>query len=182
VLHDLLKDCLEENLHKRFPKLQFCLNGYGMTELGLAVTISYSHKQLGGVYDGNVVKFVDSDTGEALGPNQVGEFLVRPPHHMKGYLNRPEEEKAFFASDGFCRTGDLGHYDEEGVMYYDGRIKDLIKPAGCHHVYPQEIEDIIHKMQGVVEVALSGRSTCTCNFHTYGTYVGTIKMFVSSLN
>lgn len=55
-----------------------------------------------------------------------------------GYLNRPEENAKFFGEDGFFHTGDLGHYDEDGTMYFDGRIKELIKYMNVH-LYPIEV-------------------------------------------
>ena len=42
---------------------------------------------------------------------------------MLGYVNRPEENRQFFGDDGFCHSGDLGHYDEKGMLYFDGRLK-----------------------------------------------------------
>ncbi len=134
-----------------FPNVVGIFNGYTLTELGSFATIWLSHECLGPLQPGNVVKITDVDSGAALGPNARGEIVVRPPIHMKEYLNRPEETKAFLDEDGFCHTGDLGHYDEEGLLYFDGRIKELIKPQG-NHVHPQEIEDIIQKIPGVIEV------------------------------
>ena len=46
---------------------------------------------------------------------------------MKGYLNRPEETANFFAEDGFVHTGDLAHYNEKGVLFFDGRHKAQIR-------------------------------------------------------
>ncbi len=54
------------------------------------------------------VKIVDPLTGELQEPNQVGEIVAKNQTMMKGYLNRPEENKKFFCEDGFARTGDLG--------------------------------------------------------------------------
>ena len=91
------------------------------------ITVSPSPKNLGAIASGTQAKIVDPDTEEILGPNQIGEIYAKCDLVMKGYLNRPEEDKKFFAPDGFIRTGDLGHYDDNGTMYFDGRNKDLIK-------------------------------------------------------
>ncbi len=76
---------------------------------------------------------------------QVGEIWVNTDVMMKGYLKRPEEDQLFFSPDGFARTGDLGHYDLDGVVYFDGRFKDLIKYNNIH-VHPMEIESVISKV------------------------------------
>ena len=74
---------------------------------------------------------------------------------MKGYLNRPEDTAKFFASsdEGFVHTGDLGHYDDSGVLYFDGRHKELIKYK-YFHVYPLEIENIINSHPDVIEAKI----------------------------
>jgi acyl-CoA synthetase (AMP-forming)/AMP-acid ligase II len=61
----------------------------------------------------------------------------------------------FRTKDGFCRTGDLGHYDEDGILYFNGRLKDLIKYQG-NHLYPKELESIIQKHPAVAEVVVFG--------------------------
>ena len=61
----------------------------------------------------------------------------------------------FRTKDGFCWTGDLGHYDEHGILYFNGRNKDLIKHNG-HHLYPKEMETIIQKHPCVAEVVVFG--------------------------
>ncbi len=83
-------------------------------------------------------------------------MVAKAPLHMKGYLNRPEEDAKIFAADGFVKTGDLGHYDEEGIVYFDGRHKELIKYKNCH-LYPKELEDVIMKHPGVIEAGVFGK-------------------------
>ena len=82
--------------------------------------------------------------------------MTKPVCHMKGYLNKPEETAKFFAQDGFLHTGDLGHYDELGQLFFDGRLKELIKYKN-HHVYPLEIENVICTHPSVFEAAVFGR-------------------------
>ena len=89
--------------------------------------MSTTPHNIGAIGRGTVAKIVDPDTEETLGPNKTGEIYAKCEFHMLGYLNRPDENKKFFAPDGFIRTGDLGHYDEKGILYFDGRNKDLIK-------------------------------------------------------
>ena len=128
---------------------------YGMSELILLVTLSMTPEYLGYVSAHNEVKIADPDTEEGLGPNQEGEIMVRQPHFMVGYLNRPEENAKFFGKDGFAHTGDLGYYDENLTMYYGGRLKELIKFEN-RHIYPKEIEEEILKVKGVKDVGVFG--------------------------
>ena len=100
---------------------------------------------------------MDPETKEAVGPNKVGEFAVRMSFGcMLRYLNSPEENKHFFGEDGYMHLGDLGHYDDDGVIYYDGRHKDLIKYKNSH-LYPKEIEDLLMKLPGISEAAVFGK-------------------------
>ena len=78
-----------------------------------------------------------------------------PKATMIGYLNRPEEEAKFRGKDGFNHTGDLAKYDEEGILYYEGRLKELIKYQNIH-IYPQEIEEAILANGSVEEAGVFG--------------------------
>ena len=121
--------------------------------------VSTSQTNCGGLYSAmEALKFVDEETGESVGPGIVGEFAVKPSSYtvMLGYLNHKEENEHFFGKDGFLYLGDLGHYDENGVIFYDGRKKDLIKYKNSH-LYPKELEDLIMKHQDVEDVAVFGK-------------------------
>ena len=72
-------------------------------------------------------QFVNPETRDVRGPNEIGEICVKNPYTMLGYLNRPKHTKEFFDSDGFARTGDLGYYDDEGDIFFVDRLKELIK-------------------------------------------------------
>ena len=82
--------------------------------------------------------------------------MVKMEIYMKGYLNRPDDNAKFFAEDGFIHTGDLGHYDNNGILYFDGRFKELIKYQNCH-MYPLEIENTICSHPDVIEAAVFGK-------------------------
>lgn len=69
----------------------------------------------------------DDPTGTPLGPNEMGELLVRGPQVMKGYYNRPEENVFL---DGWLRTGDMMSYNEDGFLFISDRLKELIKVKG----------------------------------------------------
>jgi 4-coumarate--CoA ligase len=71
-------------------------------------------------------------------------------------LNRPEENAKFFGKDGFVHTGDLARYDENGILFFEGRHKDLIKYKNCH-LYPLEIENIITAHPDVADAGVFGQ-------------------------
>ena len=75
---------------------------------------------------------------------------------MIGYLNNQEENDKFFGSDGFLHSGDLGHYDDRGSLYFDGRLKELIKYKNFH-LYPNELEEIILSHKDVQDAAVFGK-------------------------
>jgi acyl-CoA synthetase (AMP-forming)/AMP-acid ligase II len=100
------------------------------------------------------VRVVD-DAGAAITPGDMGEVLVRGPHIMKGYWNRPEAT-AEAIRDGWLYTGDLATVDKEGFVYIQDRIKDMIISGG-ENVYPAEIENAILSHPGVQDVAVIGQ-------------------------
>ena len=111
---------------------------------------------LGFVMPGIQVKILDIDSGDALGPGEVGEIVAKGPFMTPGYWKKPEKNEELFTNDGFMRIGDMGHYDDDGLLHYDGRQKELMKPSGID-VFPFELEEIIAKHPGVKEVAVFGR-------------------------
>ena len=127
-----------------------------MTEIGGTLAWTFNLKILGVVHPDSVLKIVNPDSGQLCGPNETGEILAKSSCYMKSYLNRPEETANFFAADGFVHTGDLAHYDANGWLYFDGRLKELIKYKN-YHLYPLEIEEIIAAHPEVLEVAVFGK-------------------------
>ncbi|MFE7315929.1 AMP-binding protein [Streptomyces sp. NPDC057555] len=79
--------------------------------------------------------------GTSLPAHEVGEIQLRGPGMMAGYLGRPDETAAAFA-DGWFHTGDLGHLDEEGRVYFRGRLKDMIRRSG-ENVSAAELEEVL---------------------------------------
>ena len=73
---------------------------------------------------------------------------------MAGYWNNAEAT-AQVLRDGWLRTGDLGRLDEEGYLFLSGRRSDMIK-TGAHRVHPQDIEEVLAEIDGVVESAVVG--------------------------
>lgn len=70
-----------------------------------------------------------------------GELLVRGPGVFDGYLDAPDS-RSCFTEDGFYRTGDIGHFDEDGFLHLDGRKVDLIKTSTGHRISPSRVESV----------------------------------------
>ena len=95
---------------------------------------------------GNVVKMVDQDTGAVVPMGMIGEFCVKGPTLMSGYLGKAPED--CFDAEGFYHTGDGGYIDEEGRFFWSGRLTDMIKTGGAN-VAPLEVDEVIARYPGV---------------------------------
>ena len=98
---------------------------------------------------------IRDDDGNEISPGQPGEICIRGPQVMVGYWNRPDETAKVMTADGFFKTGDIGIMDERGYFKIVDRKKDMILVSGFN-VYPNEIEDVVAKHPGVLEVAAVG--------------------------
>jgi long-chain acyl-CoA synthetase len=98
---------------------------------------------------------VKDEEGRRLGVGEIGELCIKGPQVMKGYWNRPEETANVIDAEGWLHTGDMARMDEKGFFYIVDRKKDMILVSGFN-VYPNEIEDVIALMPGVLEVAAVG--------------------------
>lgn len=97
-------------------------------------------------FEGMRVRIVDTASGRPLPPGQVGEIQIRGPHVMRGICRRRRED--VFTVDGYYPTGDLGHLDDDGFMFYHGRADDMFKVSGAT-VYPSEVEQALRTVDGV---------------------------------
>jgi long-chain acyl-CoA synthetase len=97
----------------------------------------------------------DPVSGTPLGPGAVGEVWLRGPNVTPGYFNRPVETAAALTADGWLRTGDGGHLDEQGYLFLSDRIKDMIVSGG-ENVYPVEVEEALAQHPDVADVAVIG--------------------------
>ncbi len=95
------------------------------------------------------------DDGQEVAPGQPGEIAIRGPQVMAGYWQRPDETAKVMTADGFFRTGDVGLMDERGHFRIVDRKKDMILVSGFN-VYPNEIEDVLSQLPGVLECAAVG--------------------------
>lgn len=107
----------------------------------------------GKAFPGTQVKILD-ESGQQLGPNQVGEIIFRGPGMMKGYYNRPLAT-AEAIKNGWLFTGDLGKIDEDGNLFVIGRKKEVIK-IGDGEILPTDIEEVLGAHPEISEVAVIG--------------------------
>jgi malonyl-CoA/methylmalonyl-CoA synthetase len=98
---------------------------------------------------------VQNDQGQALPSGEIGGIQVRGPNVFSGYWRMPEKTAEEFTTDGWFKTGDVGHMQADGRVTIVGRSKDLIITGG-YNVYPAEIEGVINEMPGVAESAVVG--------------------------
>ncbi len=132
---------------------------YGLTETSPAVCINPLDIR---EYNGSIGLPVPStdvcikdDDGHTLPMGEIGELCVKGPQVMKGYWQRPEETAKVIDADGWLHTGDMARMDDKGYFFIVDRKKDMILVSGFN-VYPNEVEDVIAMMPGVLEVAAIG--------------------------
>lgn len=85
-----------------------------------------------------------------------GEIAVRGPNVMREYLKNPDATQDSFTPDGWLRTGDLGHVDEDGYFFVTGRLKELIIKGG-ENIAPREIDEALYSHPDVIEAAAFAR-------------------------
>jgi fatty-acyl-CoA synthase len=100
-------------------------------------------------------RIVDPETGKDLPDNEIGEFVTRGYHVMKGYYKMPKETAAAIDADGWLHTGDLALRTPEGNYKITGRLKDMIIRGG-ENIYPKEIEEFIYTHSKVEDVQVIG--------------------------
>jgi long-chain acyl-CoA synthetase len=100
------------------------------------------------------MKCVDDD-GNEVPVGQAGEIAIKGPQVMAGYWQRPDETAKVMTADGYFKTGDVGIMDERGYFKIVDRKKDMILCAGFN-VYPNEVEDVVAQLPGVLECAVVG--------------------------
>lgn len=95
------------------------------------------------------------EDGRDLPAGAIGEVAIRSPNVTPGYWNRAEETAKALTGDGWLRTGDAGLLDDEGYLFIQDRIKDMII-TGAENVYPAEVESAIYGHPAVADVAVIG--------------------------
>ena len=127
------------------------LQGYGLTETSPSVSCNTETRNR----IGTVGPIID---GVSVRIEEDGEILVKGDTVMKGYYNRPAENEDAFTSDGWFRTGDIGHLDPDGFLVITDRKKDLIKTSGGKYIAPQRLESLIKSSRFVSQVVVVGNA------------------------
>ncbi len=152
-----MKECVER-MH--MSEVTIC---YGLTESSPVMTQTrYDEKNLdlkcstvGKAMPGIEVAVISPDTGELLGVGEPGELCCRGYINMKGYYKMPAETSACIDINGWLHSGDIGIMDENGYFKVTGRLKDMIIRGG-ENIYPKELEDFIHHLDGISDVQVVG--------------------------
>ncbi|PIT75187.1 long-chain-fatty-acid--CoA ligase [Limnohabitans sp. JirII-31] len=133
--------------------------GYGLSETSPSASCNPVTSQ---AYTGSIgvpipnteMKIIDDD-GHEVPLGQPGEIAIRGPQVMAGYWQRPDETARVMTPDGFFKSGDIGVMDEQGFFRIVDRKKDMILVSGFN-VYPNEVEDVVASLPGVLECAVIG--------------------------
>ena len=146
---------LEPSIEEKFRRLGFnMVQGYGLTETSPVVAIGNKkyHKT------GSIGKCVPSDEVKLLDINKdgIGELAVKGPNVMLEYYeNKEATEKVL--KDGWFQTGDLARIDEDGYIFICGRKKSVIVLKNGKNIFPEEMETLINKEDGVEESFIFGK-------------------------
>ena len=147
---------LDPAIFTDFQKLGFhVLCGYGLTETS-PICVMHSDRV---IKPGTVGLPICGSKAKILDPNEegIGELAVKGPNVMLGYYNDPEATAEAFTSDGYFRTGDLAKIDPASGHYViTGRIKNMIVIGNGKKVFPEEIEYLLDKCDGVKECMAYG--------------------------
>lgn len=133
--------------------------GYGLSETSPVAscnpTDSTAFTGTIGLPVSNTYFMLLDDEGNEVPAPGPGEIAIKGPQVMAGYWQRPDETAKVMTPDGFFRTGDVGMVDERGFFKIVDRKKDMILVSGFN-VYPNEVEDVITQMPGILECAAVG--------------------------
>lgn len=145
-------------IRERLPGLRLW-NFYGQTEMAplasaLGPDEQDAHAGSAGRPVANVETTILDDDDAPVAPGVIGEIAHRSPHLMLSYLDDPDKTADAFRG-GWFHSGDLGYYDEHGLLHVVDRKKDMIKTGG-ENVASREVEEVVYRHNGVQEVAVFG--------------------------
>ena len=126
--------------------------------VGRAPPRNRAYEVVGRVLPWVEMRVVDPATGADAAVGEVGEVWMRGPTVMKGYYGRPDQTAAVITDGGWLRTGDAGYLDDDGYLYLDGRVKDMIISGG-ENIYPAEVENVSSPVLACERLRWSGCPT-----------------------
>ena len=160
---DLLNPALEEAINKFFKehgcKYHIC-QGYGLSETTAVTAFNciYRAKSEGLPLCTSTMGIFDPDTGEELDYHKVGEICITGPSIMKSYYDNAQETKNVMKvhKDGkvWIHSGDMGYFDEDGFLFFEGRFKFVIPRFDGHKNFPVQLERVVSKFKGVLNCAV----------------------------
>ena len=133
--------------------------GYGLSETSPSVSCNPTTSTeftgtIGVPLPSTWMKCVD-DNGHEVPVGQPGEIAIKGPQVMAGYWQRPDETANVMTADGYFKSGDIGVEDQRGYFKIVDRKKDMVLVSGFN-VYPNEVEDVVAMLDGVLECAVVG--------------------------
>ena len=147
---------LDPEIEKGYIDLGFCVyQGYGLTETSPVIAAEDDkYRRLGSI--GKAFPSVDVKIFE---PNEdgIGELIAKAPSVMLGYYNNEEATKEAIDEQGWFHTGDLAKIDKDGYIFITGRKKYVIVLQNGKNIFPEELEALINKIEGVKESFVYGR-------------------------
>ena len=134
--------------------------GYGLSETSPIVSCNpVTAKEftgtIGAPLPSTLMKLLDDDGREVTTLGQSGEIAIKGPQVMAGYWQRPDETAKVMTEDGYFKSGDVGVMDARGYFKIVDRKKDMVLVSGFN-VYPNEVEEVVADMPGVLECAVVG--------------------------
>ncbi len=134
--------------------------GYGLSETSPSASCNPVTSQefsgtIGVPIPSTWLRILDDDGKDISTSGQPGEIGIKGPQVMAGYWQRPDETAKVMTPDGYFKTGDIGTMDERGYFKIVDRKKDMVLVSGFN-VYPNEVEDVVAQMPGVMECAVVG--------------------------
>ena len=134
--------------------------GYGLSETSPIVSCNpVTAKEftgtIGAPLPSTLIKLLDDEGREVTTLGQSGEIAIKGPQVMAGYWQRPDETAKVMTEDGYFKSGDVGVMDARGYFKIVDRKKDMVLVSGFN-VYPNEVEEVVADMPGVLECAVVG--------------------------
>ena len=151
---------LQLSVAERWKTVTGCpiCEGYGMTETSPVATVNPAQSiQVGtiGIPVPSTLCKVINDAGEELPLGEVGELCIKGPQVMNGYWERPDATAEIMDSEGWLKSGDIAVIQPDGYIRIVDRKKDMILVSGFN-VYPNELEDVMASLPGVLQSAAIG--------------------------